>query len=700
MVNILPQSAAFDAWIARARSCLVEDEVEKRGIKLKHAGAERIGPCPRCGGDDRFAINVAKQVFNCRGCGARGDVIDLVMFLDSCDFIRAGITLVGEPPAKANGKVHAAGPREVCTARFDGYRDESGVQLFQVGRLQYQNPDGSFVLKDDGKPKKSFRQKRPDPDRRGQWIKNVDGVRIIPYRLPELIEAISNDHLILIVEGEAKADLLWSWNIPATCNAMGAGKWRAEHAAFLRGADAVILPDNDDPGREHADIIGASLQGIAKSIRLLELPGLGPRGDIKDWAKQGGTVEQLHDLIEREARPWTPGAGEHQGSRVDQSTPDEVTGRDQAKRDIESGDATKAEPPDWQELEKQPPILQSKKQFLADYIVPDWLLDGILQRRFVYSLTARTGDGKTAVAQLITKLVSMPDRRNAFLGRHAVDHGNVVYFAGENPDDLRMRIIADDAKDDRSAAADNCSFIVGTFTIAAMFAECKAKAANMPAGKIDLVIVDTSAAYFLGEEENSNTQLGAHARILRTLTELPGQPCVLVLCHPIKNAADQTQLLPRGGGAFIAEMDGNLTLWRTDEVTELWHTGKLRGPGFEPMTFRLEKIICDALIDKKGRHIPTVRAVAISESDKDDLARTTRSNEDRLLVAMLEPGRSVEALASACGWISSGGEAQKSKAHRIIKSLEKSALVRLHRGTYELTDKGKTAATVAKAAAT
>ena len=52
---------------------------------------------------------------------------------------------------------------------------------------------------------------------------------------------------------------------------------------------------------------------------------------------------------------------------------------------------------------------------------------------------------------------------------------------------------------------------------------------------------------------------------------------MLVLCHPVKNASEQSALLPRGGGAFIAEMDGNLTLWRTDEITELWHTGKLRG---------------------------------------------------------------------------------------------------------------------------
>jgi hypothetical protein len=39
---------------------------------------------------------------------------------------------------------------------------------------------------------------------------------------------------------------------------------------------------------------------------------------------------------------------------------------------------------------------------------------------------------------------------------------------------------------------------------------------------------------------------------------MPGGPCVLVACHPPKNAGDDN-LLPRGGGAFIAEMDGNLT---------------------------------------------------------------------------------------------------------------------------------------------
>ena len=120
--------------------------------------------------------------------------------------------------------------------------------------------------------KRHSAQRRPDPDHPGEWLWNVDGVPVVPYRLPQLIEAIAAGHPVLIVEGERKADLLWSWNIAATCNAGGAKKWKPEHAEFLRGADVVLVPDNDDVGWEHINEVGASLVGIAKRIRVLVLP--------------------------------------------------------------------------------------------------------------------------------------------------------------------------------------------------------------------------------------------------------------------------------------------------------------------------------------------------------------------------------------------------------------------------------------------
>ena len=86
--------------------------------------------------------------------------------------------------------------------------------------------------------------------------------------------------------------------ITATCNPGGAGKWRAEFAEHLVGADVVILPDNDAPGRAHALDVARSLAGKAARIRIVDLPGLPDKGDVSDWFAAGGTVETFNDLVE------------------------------------------------------------------------------------------------------------------------------------------------------------------------------------------------------------------------------------------------------------------------------------------------------------------------------------------------------------------------------------------------------------------
>src|SRR5262245_31923455 len=100
------RTAAFDSWIAKARAVPIEDVIARRGIRLNGHKVERCGPCPVCGGDDRFSISTRKQVFHCRVCKVGGRVIDLVMFLDGVDFMHACEKLAGEPPPKANGKAN------------------------------------------------------------------------------------------------------------------------------------------------------------------------------------------------------------------------------------------------------------------------------------------------------------------------------------------------------------------------------------------------------------------------------------------------------------------------------------------------------------------------------------------------------------------------------------------------------------------
>ena len=173
-------------------------------------------------------------------------------------------------------------PRIVATY---GYSDEAGKLVFQVVRHE----------------PKDFRQRRPKPG--GGWDWSVKGVRVVPYRLPELLAEPTRP--VLVVEGEKDADNLARIGVLATCNAGGAGKWTAEHAAYFRGRGVIVLADNDEPGRNHAEQVAQSLRGIAQWVRIIHLPGLPPKGDASDWIVAGGTKDDLRRLA-KTTPVWTP----------------------------------------------------------------------------------------------------------------------------------------------------------------------------------------------------------------------------------------------------------------------------------------------------------------------------------------------------------------------------------------------------------
>jgi hypothetical protein len=136
---------------------------------------------------------------------------------------------------------------------------------------------------------------------------SVKGARVVPYRLPELLAEPARP--VFVAEGEKDCDNLAHIGVLATCNACGAGKWTAEHSAFLRGRQVIVLPDNDEAGGNHANQVARSLQGIAESVRIVELPGLSVKGDASDWIAAGGTEAELKRLVEA-APVWMPTAAE------------------------------------------------------------------------------------------------------------------------------------------------------------------------------------------------------------------------------------------------------------------------------------------------------------------------------------------------------------------------------------------------------
>jgi putative DNA primase/helicase len=190
----------------------------------------------------------------------------------------------GQDSSPARGKAKAG--RIVATYP---YVDENGELLFKVDRFE----------------PKTFRQRRPDGH--GGWIWNLDGVRRVPYRLPEVVEAVATSKTIHITEGEKDADNLWALGIPATTNPGGARKWRQEYAKHLRGANVVLHRHNDNSGRDHMREVAASLAGIAARVRVLDIakhwPECPPKGDISNWIEKGGTVETFWELVDLAPEP-------------------------------------------------------------------------------------------------------------------------------------------------------------------------------------------------------------------------------------------------------------------------------------------------------------------------------------------------------------------------------------------------------------
>jgi hypothetical protein len=181
-----------------------------------------------------------------------------------------------------------------------------------------------------------------------------------------------------------------------------------------------------------------------------------------------------------------------------------------------------------------------------------------------------------------------------------------------------------------------------------------------------------------------------HAQALRGLIDtLAGGPTILVCCHPPKSAGDDN-LQPRGGGAVIAEFDGNLTCRRTETVTELHHQGKFRGPDFAPMHFMLQGATTARLKDSKGNLIWTVFAKPASERDQEEISKAVDAELIEIMKALTDqPNLSLAGIAQGVGWRNPQGQPNKSKVQRRVRVLERKKLVERDGERLEITPKGK-----------
>jgi hypothetical protein len=151
-------------------------------------------------------------------------------------------------------------------------------------------------------------------------------------------------------------------------------------------------------------------------------------------------------------------------------------------------------------------------------------------------------------------------------------------------------------------------------------------------------------------------------------------------------------LLPRGGGAFLNEVDGNLVCLydRSSMIVEIDTHGKFRGPEFAPFSFRLEAGTSDKLRDSKGRNIWSVIAAPITEEEKNEAEEAGNDKQIKLLRVMKDnPAKSLAELAELLDFKYRNGEPNKSIVQRLLKNPIKDKLVEMRGNRHVVTPKGE-----------
>lgn len=451
-----------------------------------------------------------------------------------------------ENPAPAGAAKHA---RKID--RTYDYTDAGGTLLYQVVRFVFDNggktfaqrrkaPDGKWIwgldVNDEMGPLE-FMSKgdrdwiRYDEDKYRDWkydqrttFPTLQNLEHGLYRLPELTEALAEDRVVFLTEGEKDVETLADWGVPATTNSGGAKHWGGQDLSVFAGADVVVAIDNDPPGRERADIVGASLKGIAKRVRILDLtphwtneyPPAPKGADVTDWRDQaGGTVEHLYNIV-KGLPDWRPAPPTSKFGRVS-----------------------------WADQDK------------PRTHVYDWWIKGLIAKRQTTAIIGPMGCGKSFETFGIgAHIATGQDYRG-----QRTKQGLVIFCAPEGGAGVVDRMKA--YRMEHGLLLDGIPFEALTHRfnlfaadtdLEALIAEVQTIKADWPQFELAMLIIDTWSAATTGMDENASKDVSlVRSRIVRLEKDCN---CGVLFVHHM-NAAGERQ---RGHSSITADVESVLEI--------------------------------------------------------------------------------------------------------------------------------------------
>jgi hypothetical protein len=427
------------------------------------------------------------------------------------------------------------------------YQDEDRVTVFIKHRLRV------------GESGKTYRLYKVDSD--GKRYPTLGDARIVPYKLPELLDAKTAGRIIYLAEGEKAVDALMSLGVAATTAHSGAGHWPEAITEYFAGANVVILPDNDLSGWSYARKAAQAILPIAKAVKVVDL-GLQDQGDdAYEFIEAGGGRAELAALVK--AAPKI--------SSVDDVTiPERLQAIQQIPPTVDmvaipAEDIAKEFAPDPKPQQPAPKPTKIIKIESWDEIQDEpveWLIEEVIPAGSFTALYGPPGSFKSFIALDIAEAIATG---RSWMGKEVKQTGAVLYLAGEGFGGIGARIKAcklhHQTEDGapiyivrhqlnlRSSAEDFNALMLAVVGLV-----------EQTGMEFQLAIVDTLARAFGGGNENSSEDMGAFITAMGKVQEFL-KCALMVLHHSGKDAAKGL----RGHSSLLGAVDTELELLRFDE---------------------------------------------------------------------------------------------------------------------------------------
>ncbi|ODT09361.1 MAG: hypothetical protein ABS35_43095 [Kaistia sp. SCN 65-12] len=526
-----------------------------------------------------------------------------------------------ERKERPNGAANGSSPQ----GKFAGFLDDWPVATFEYfddrGRLAYE------VLKFAKTAPRRYMQRRKHPAgkgwiwglqggtygqvKSGDWFKAKEGkhyqaeetfedaVRWL-YHRDEVLKAKADGRPVYLCEGEKDVETVRGWGCVATTNAGGAKYWTDSFDDDLAGADVVILPDNDEPGRSRAQLCGAGLFGKAKSVRVLDIAAhwedAPEKSDVTDWKEATGADAEKFRLLSGKAKPWHPERTRAFGAYYHD--------------EIEGGG-----------------------------LQLDYLIDGWLATRGRSVMGGPSGSGKSFLALHAAYCIA---RGVEFFGRH-VEQGGVIYQAGEGGLGMKKRqrayvkhfgvdnahdlpIVVLPAKVDLFSRDGDTDRLIDAIKQARL-------TMTVP---LRVVFIDTLATATTGADENSGKDMGY---VLANIARIE-EECGVHVCLVHHMNADGKKL--RGHTSIHANVDTVIQV-TCDENTKI-RTALLRKQKDDEDGLEVRFTLASVEVghnEKTGRDITSCVVLTVTEkeklkAEKERFGFEVRPSEEALLIPMFK----------------------------------------------------------------